>query len=53
MASWEVFGDPELELDMLADETQCTGTWQGIWYLEFRAMKHTRKIVATIQGEKA
>ncbi len=40
-------------LDMLADETQCTGTWQGIWYLEFRAMKHTRKIVATIQGEKA
>ncbi|KAF2734343.1 UPF0047-domain-containing protein [Polyplosphaeria fusca] len=29
-----------------------TGTWQGIWYLEFRAHKHTRKVVATIQGEK-
>ncbi|KIW12102.1 secondary thiamine-phosphate synthase enzyme [Exophiala spinifera] len=28
------------------------GTWQGIWYLEFRASKHTRKVVATIQGEK-
>ncbi|MCJ1233161.1 hypothetical protein MMC14_001116 [Varicellaria rhodocarpa] len=30
-----------------------TGTWQGIWYLEFRDIKHTRKVVATIQGEKA
>lgn len=30
-----------------------TGTWQGIWYLEFREAKHTRKVVATIQGEKA
>jgi len=29
-----------------------TGTWQGIWYLEFRAHKHARKLVATIQGEK-
>ncbi|KLJ09661.1 RalA-binding protein 1 [Blastomyces silverae] len=29
-----------------------TGTWQGIWYLEFRASKHSRKVVATIQGEK-
>ena len=29
-----------------------TGTWQGIWYLEFRAMKHSRRIVATIQGER-
>ncbi|KAK5049882.1 hypothetical protein LTR84_004000 [Exophiala bonariae] len=29
-----------------------TGTWQGIWYLEFRAAKHLRKVVATIQGEK-
>ncbi|KAL7902419.1 hypothetical protein HDV63DRAFT_17594 [Trichoderma sp. SZMC 28014] len=29
-----------------------TGTWQGIWYLEFRARKHERKVVATIQGEK-
>ncbi|TKX26822.1 hypothetical protein C1H76_0977 [Elsinoe australis] len=30
-----------------------TGTWQGIWYLEFRQSKHSRKVVATIQGEKA
>ncbi|KAK2066523.1 hypothetical protein P8C59_000332 [Phyllachora maydis] len=30
-----------------------TGTWQGIWHLEFRASKHTRRVVATIQGEKA
>lgn len=30
-----------------------TGTWQGIWYLEFRSSKHARKVVATIQGEKA
>jgi secondary thiamine-phosphate synthase enzyme len=29
-----------------------TGTWQGIWYLEFRASKHARRVVATIQGEK-
>ncbi|KAK4623379.1 UPF0047 protein [Fulvia fulva] len=29
-----------------------TGTWQGIWYLEFRSSKHQRKVVATIQGEK-
>ncbi|OCK75897.1 UPF0047-domain-containing protein [Lepidopterella palustris CBS 459.81] len=29
-----------------------TGTWQGIWYLEFRAARHSRKVVATIQGEK-
>ena len=29
-----------------------TGTWQGIWFLEFRASKHTRRVVATIQGEK-
>ncbi|KAL7274795.1 hypothetical protein RUND412_002294 [Rhizina undulata] len=28
-----------------------TGTWQGIWYLEFRRSKHTRNVVATIQGE--
>ncbi|KAI1078416.1 hypothetical protein F5B20DRAFT_548034 [Whalleya microplaca] len=30
-----------------------TGTWQGIWYLEFRQVRHTRRVVATIQGEKA
>ncbi|KAK0663284.1 UPF0047 protein C4A8.02c [Lasiodiplodia hormozganensis] len=29
-----------------------TGTWQGVWYLEFRASRHARKVVATIQGEK-
>ncbi|KAI9720348.1 MAG: hypothetical protein M1828_005732 [Chrysothrix sp. TS-e1954] len=30
-----------------------TGTWQGIWYLEFRKVKHERRVVATIQGEKS
>jgi len=29
-----------------------TGTWQGIWYLEFRDARHSRNVVATIQGEK-
>lgn len=29
-----------------------TGTWQGIWYLEFRESRHSRKVVATLQGEK-
>lgn len=29
-----------------------TGTWQGIWFLEFRNMKQKRKVLATIQGEK-
>ncbi|ETS80017.1 hypothetical protein PFICI_07546 [Pestalotiopsis fici W106-1] len=33
--------------------SQATGTWQGIWYLEFRAVRHTRRVVATIQGQKA
>lgn len=28
------------------------GTWQGIWYLEFRAARHQRRLMATIQGEK-
>ncbi|MCJ1310725.1 hypothetical protein MMC25_004391 [Agyrium rufum] len=28
------------------------GTWQGIWLCEFRRAKHTRRLVATIQGEK-
>ncbi|KAI0480514.1 UPF0047-domain-containing protein [Xylariaceae sp. FL0804] len=37
----------------IKDGKLATGTWQGIWYLEFRQMKHTRKVVATIQGEKA
>ncbi|KAE8406036.1 hypothetical protein BDV37DRAFT_243869 [Aspergillus pseudonomiae] len=29
-----------------------TGTWQGIWYLEFRTQTHRRNVVATIQGQK-
>lgn len=29
-----------------------TGTWQGVWFLEFRAAKQARKVVATVQGEK-
>ncbi|CAK7263445.1 hypothetical protein SEPCBS119000_000494 [Sporothrix epigloea] len=37
----------------IKDGKLATGTWQGIWYLEFRAHKHSRHIVATIQGEKA
>ncbi|KAF3160023.1 hypothetical protein EYR41_011259 [Orbilia oligospora] len=28
------------------------GTWQGIYYMEFRDSKHRRSVVATIQGEK-
>ncbi|KKA31038.1 hypothetical protein TD95_002966 [Thielaviopsis punctulata] len=36
----------------IKDGRLATGTWQGIWYLEFRAARHTRKIMATIQGEK-
>ncbi|QSS53035.1 UPF0047 domain-containing protein [Histoplasma capsulatum var. duboisii H88] len=36
----------------ITDGRLATGTWQGIWYLEFRARKHSRKVVATIQGEK-
>ncbi|KJZ79000.1 hypothetical protein HIM_01773 [Hirsutella minnesotensis 3608] len=37
----------------IKDGKLATGTWQGIWYLEFRASKHQRRVVATIQGEKA
>ncbi|KAK3357105.1 UPF0047 domain protein [Lasiosphaeria hispida] len=37
----------------IKDGKLALGTWQGIWALEFRAAKHTRKVVATIQGEKA
>ncbi|CEP20750.1 unnamed protein product [Cyberlindnera jadinii] len=29
-----------------------TGTWQGIYLLEFRDYRHQRNIVATINGEK-
>lgn len=36
----------------ISDGRLATGTWQGIWYLEFRHAKHSRKVVATIQGEK-
>ncbi|MCJ1486302.1 hypothetical protein MMC06_006479 [Schaereria dolodes] len=36
----------------IKDGKLATGTWQGIWLLEFRDGKHTRKVVATIQGEK-
>ncbi|RMZ79672.1 hypothetical protein DV738_g3175, partial [Chaetothyriales sp. CBS 135597] len=35
----------------IKDGKLLTGTWQGIWYLEFRARRHTRSVVATIQGE--
>ncbi|KAI3541867.1 hypothetical protein CSPX01_07375 [Colletotrichum filicis] len=35
----------------IKDGKLATGTWQGIWYLEFRASKHQRRLVATIQGE--
>lgn len=36
----------------ITDGQLATGTWQGIWYLEFRARPHTRTVVATIQGER-
>ncbi|EFQ33345.1 uncharacterized protein GLRG_08489 [Colletotrichum graminicola M1.001] len=35
----------------IKDGKLATGTWQGIWYLEFRASKHQRRVVATIQGQ--
>lgn len=28
------------------------GTWQGIWFLEFRNGKQRRKVLATVQGVK-
>jgi len=37
----------------IKDGRLATGTWQGIWYLEFRAQKHSRRLIATIQGEKS
>lgn len=37
----------------IKDGKLATGTWQGIWYLEFRTNTHQRRVVATIQGEKA
>jgi len=36
----------------IQDGKLATGTWQGIWYLEFRSSKHSRRVMATIQGEK-
>ncbi|KAJ5765225.1 hypothetical protein N7520_004784 [Penicillium odoratum] len=36
----------------ITDGRLATGTWQGIWYLEFRTSRHARKVVATIQGQK-
>ncbi|KAI9904955.1 hypothetical protein N3K66_001484 [Trichothecium roseum] len=36
----------------IKDGRLATGTWQGIWYLEFRASRHQRRVMATIQGEK-
>jgi secondary thiamine-phosphate synthase enzyme len=36
----------------IKDGKLATGTWQGIWYLEFRSAKHKRNVVATIQGER-
>jgi secondary thiamine-phosphate synthase enzyme len=28
------------------------GTWQGIWLMEYRTHKHTRSVVATINGQQ-
>jgi secondary thiamine-phosphate synthase enzyme len=36
----------------IKDGKLALGTWQGVWYLEFRASRHSRKVVATVQGEK-
>ncbi|KAG6056257.1 hypothetical protein E4U32_005828 [Claviceps aff. humidiphila group G2b] len=36
----------------IQDGKLATGTWQGIYYLEFRTSKHQRRVMATIQGEK-
>jgi len=36
----------------IKDGRLATGTWQGVWYLEFREGRQSRKVVATLQGEK-
>ncbi|MCJ1299203.1 hypothetical protein MMC08_001995 [Hypocenomyce scalaris] len=36
----------------IKDGKLALGTWQGAYYIEFRASTHTRRVVATIQGEK-
>ena len=27
------------------------GTWQGIWLMEYRTYKHTRRLTVTINGQ--
>ena len=34
----------------ITNGTLALGTWQGIWFLEFRNGKQRRKVVATVQG---
>lgn len=36
----------------ITDGKLALGTWQGIWYMEFRRAKHTRHVVATLMGKK-
>ncbi|PFH59624.1 hypothetical protein XA68_12086 [Ophiocordyceps unilateralis] len=36
----------------IRDGKLALGTWQGIWHLEFRTSRHSRRVMATIQGEK-
>lgn len=36
----------------ITDGKLAMGAWQGVWLMEFRNSKHTRNVVATIQGEK-
>ncbi|KAF4585726.1 UPF0047 domain protein [Ophiocordyceps camponoti-floridani] len=36
----------------IRDGNLALGTWQGIWHLEFRTSRHSRRLVATIQGDK-
>ncbi|KAJ4409675.1 hypothetical protein N0V82_009432 [Gnomoniopsis sp. IMI 355080] len=36
----------------IRDGKLALGTWQGIWFLEFRAARHSRRVVATIQGQQ-
>ncbi|KAK1066106.1 hypothetical protein LTR33_011681 [Friedmanniomyces endolithicus] len=36
----------------IRDGKLALGTWQGVWFLEFREGRQSRKVVATMQGEK-
>ena len=36
----------------ITDGNLALGTWQGIWFLEFRNGKQRRKVLATVQGVK-